>query len=581
LSIWLLCSWSRCVAGALTPGPCICAAGQRRESFRDRCGLFRIPRNCFSARRAPEADGRRRIQYRDLPGHRCQQFAPPPRRRPSPWPPRRPHLLLRGARGRASIEPCMAGSRGAVSSDSALSPCSRARRRGRPQSRGRDARRLAGSTADRPGDRWPRLGVEARVHGVDKRRAVLEIGRRRFPLATTARADNHVHADAGEAVLLRQCHAGVEQGLSCLQRRGCPGSVCPSRGVLRPPIIESRCNDRPVSHVLGSAHDFTVDIRGNGRVRLARQRCDPVVLLPSAGHEQHDYDEIRELLPDGPPQTSAYDWPGQRQSPAGTDSAHRAAAWLRSSRNSLESLAPGGAVLAGQLGGRQTLAAPARRSDGQVLVKGSDDHRRRLASRDPGSRPAVFFCALMSRHLFVRGIYPCSPALSSAAYRCRPAGLGQAPSRLIAHCPGRNGSHRDLAQLQPSRARSADPGREDHGPHRADLGTLRPRPAAPRRRDGPGPDPWIEARGHRQRSPPAQRPARPPSPPSSHRSRTPRSTAAAGRTAPRTARPPRRSSSSEGRSDRHARHRTARDRPSRPIASQPPTRYLSRSKRQP
>jgi hypothetical protein len=39
-----------------------------------------------------------------------------------------------------------------------------------------------------------------------------------------------------------------------------------------------------------SAGTVAYDPRGSG---------DPVVLLPSAGHDHHDYDEVRELLPDG------------------------------------------------------------------------------------------------------------------------------------------------------------------------------------------------------------------------------------------------------------------------------------------
>jgi hypothetical protein len=37
-----------------------------------------------------------------------------------------------------------------------------------------------------------------------------------------------------------------------------------------------------------SAGSVAYDSRGSG---------DPIVLLPSGGHDHHDYDEIRELLP--------------------------------------------------------------------------------------------------------------------------------------------------------------------------------------------------------------------------------------------------------------------------------------------
>ncbi len=56
-----------------------------------------------------------------------------------------------------------------------------------------------------------------------------------------------------------------------------------------------------------SAGTVAYDSHGSG---------DPIVLLPSGGHEQHDYDEIRELLPDGL-RSIGVDWPGHGQSPAG------------------------------------------------------------------------------------------------------------------------------------------------------------------------------------------------------------------------------------------------------------------------
>ncbi|HEX3922552.1 MAG TPA: alpha/beta hydrolase [Streptosporangiaceae bacterium] len=54
-----------------------------------------------------------------------------------------------------------------------------------------------------------------------------------------------------------------------------------------------------------SAGTVAYDAHGSG---------DPIVLLPSAGHDHHDYDEVRELIP-GRFRTISIDWPGHGQSP--------------------------------------------------------------------------------------------------------------------------------------------------------------------------------------------------------------------------------------------------------------------------
>jgi len=140
-----------------------------------------------------------------------------------------------------------------------------------------------------------------------------------------------------------------------------------------------------------SAGTVAYDSRGSG---------DPVVLLPSGGHDQHDYDEVRELLPDGL-RSIGVDWPGHGQSPAGT-AAPTELQLARIVEELLESLAPGGAVLAGcSVGGNVAARLAIRRPD---LVKG-------LMIIDGGGfedlgRFGRVFCALMSRPWFVRGIYP-------------------------------------------------------------------------------------------------------------------------------------------------------------------------------
>jgi pimeloyl-ACP methyl ester carboxylesterase len=57
-----------------------------------------------------------------------------------------------------------------------------------------------------------------------------------------------------------------------------------------------------------SAGTVAYDSHGSG---------DPVVLLPSAGHDHHDYHEVRELVP-ARFRTISIDWPGHGQSPVGT-----------------------------------------------------------------------------------------------------------------------------------------------------------------------------------------------------------------------------------------------------------------------
>lgn len=150
---------------------------------------------------------------------------------------------------------------------------------------------------------------------------------------------------------------------------------------------------------------------------------DPIVLLPSGGHEHHDYDEIRRLLPGGF-RSIGVDWPGHGMSPAATAPSTE----LRLTQiveELLDSLTPAGAVLVGNsVGGNVAARLAIRRPDlikGLMIIDGGGFEGSRLSGR--------VFCALMSRPRVARRIYP----LFSWAYtRPRTAADHQARARAIA-----------------------------------------------------------------------------------------------------------------------------------------------------
>src|ERR1700689_1010437 len=106
-----------------------------------------------------------------------------------------------------------------------------------------------------------------------------------------------------------------------------------------------------------SAGSVAYDSRGSG---------DPVFLAPGGGHARHDYDEIRELLP-GMFRSIGIDWPGHGRSPAGTAPVTELGL-AQIVEELLDSLTPGGAVLAGNsVGGNVAARLAIRRPE---LVKG-------------------------------------------------------------------------------------------------------------------------------------------------------------------------------------------------------------------
>ena len=144
-------------------------------------------------------------------------------------------------------------------------------------------------------------------------------------------------------------------------------------------------------------------IRGDSEPRT-------IVMLPSGGHDRHDYDELRALLA-GRFRTVALDWPSHGESPAGNrDGSAMSLAALAIEAVSL--LAPGGAIVLGNsVGGFAATRVAIERPDlveGLVILDGGG-----FQPRSPSTR---LFCALMSRPKLLRAVYP---AFSAAYMRVR------------------------------------------------------------------------------------------------------------------------------------------------------------------
>jgi pimeloyl-ACP methyl ester carboxylesterase len=136
---------------------------------------------------------------------------------------------------------------------------------------------------------------------------------------------------------------------------------------------------------------FTYDERGSG---------NPVIMFSSGAHDRHDFDQLRELLPDGF-RSIAPDWPGHGESPAGIGPAS-AMGFADVAEELVSRLAPEGAIVLGNsVGGFAAARLAIRRPElvrGLVLVDSGG-----FLPRSPQVR---IFCALMARPRFLRALYP-------------------------------------------------------------------------------------------------------------------------------------------------------------------------------
>ncbi len=131
-----------------------------------------------------------------------------------------------------------------------------------------------------------------------------------------------------------------------------------------------------------------------------RGRGTPLVLLTSGAHDRHDFDGLRDRLPDDV-RSIALDWPAHGESLAGTQPA-TAMGFADVAEEVVAATAPDGAVVLGNsVGGFAAARLAIRRPElvhGLVLV----DSGGFL----PPSLQVRAFCSLMGRPRFLRAIYP-------------------------------------------------------------------------------------------------------------------------------------------------------------------------------
>jgi pimeloyl-ACP methyl ester carboxylesterase len=146
-----------------------------------------------------------------------------------------------------------------------------------------------------------------------------------------------------------------------------------------------------MDHFRGTMTDVAYDSRGEG---------DPIVFLHAGGHDHHDFDELRALLP-ARFRTIAADWPAHGASPP-IDPPPSAMQLADLTEEFVAAVAPGGAVVVGNsVGGFATVRLALRRPDlvkGVVLISPGG-----FVGRPPHVRA---FCSLMGKPWFMRRIYP-------------------------------------------------------------------------------------------------------------------------------------------------------------------------------
>jgi pimeloyl-ACP methyl ester carboxylesterase len=133
---------------------------------------------------------------------------------------------------------------------------------------------------------------------------------------------------------------------------------------------------------------------------------EPVVFLASGGHDRHDYDDLRDLLP-AQLRSIAIDWPAHGDSPAWSQPPGEVEL-TQMVEEVLESLCPDGAVLVGNsIGGNVSARLAIMRPElvrGLMMIDSS--------GFEPPQHGGRAFCSLMSRPTVLRAIYP----LFSKAY---------------------------------------------------------------------------------------------------------------------------------------------------------------------